>query len=132
MRTNQMKHYIHKEIKFNINTNSLSILLNKLFNDKIMITILNLSTEYNEQIGSLIPFPKIINYDDDFINAAFTISIDDFKKIADNLLNIDCELITISNLINQDYDISNLLRNIKINGTNYLLKKIYAIRYVRG
>lgn len=132
MRTNQMKHYIHKEIKFNINTNSLSILLKKLFNDKIMITILNLSTEYNEQIVSLIPFPKIINYDDDFINAAFTISIDDFKKIADNLLNIDCELITISNLINQDYDISNLLRNIKINGTNYLLKKIYAIRYVRG
>lgn len=118
-----MKHYIHKEIKFNINTNSLSILLNKLFNDKIMITILNLSTEYNEQIGSLIPFPKIIDYDGDFINAAFTISIDDFKKIADNLLNIDCELITISNLINQDYDISNLLRNIKFNGTNYLLKK---------
>ena len=118
-----MKHYIHKEIKFNINTNSLSILLNKLFNDKIMVTILNLSTEYNEQIGSLIPFPKIIDYDGDFINAVFTISIDDFKKIADNLLNIDCELITISNLINQDYDISNLLRNIKINGTNYLLKK---------
>lgn len=127
-----MKHYIHKESRFNVNTSSLSILLNKLFNDKIMITILNLSTEYNEQICSLIPFPKSIDYDGDFINAAFTISIDDFKKIAENLLNIDCELITISNLINQDYDISDLLRNIKINGTNYLLKKIYAIRYVRG
>lgn len=117
-----MKHYIHKEIKFNINTSSLSMLLNKLFNEKVMIAILNLSAEYNEQISSLFPFQKNIDFDGDFINAAFTISIDDFKKIAENLLNIDCELITISNLINQDYDISGLLRNIKINGTNYLLK----------
>ena len=117
-----MKHYIHKEIKFNINTSSLSMLLNKLFNEKVMIAMLNLSAEYNGQISSLIPFQKSIDFDGDFINAAFTISIDDFKKIAENLLNIDCELITISNLINQDYDISSLLRDIKINGTNYLLK----------
>ena len=55
-----MKHYIHKEIKFNINTSSLSMLLNKLFNKKVMIAILNLSAEYNEQISSLIPFQKAL------------------------------------------------------------------------